>query len=75
MIDYGKCTVCDAKLLQRDGFLNSGLCGPCCLGEADAVYDVSVPCEKCEADFQRRYLHTHVRVCPRCAPTQKFDRD
>lgn len=33
----GHCEVCRTYLLQPGGYCGTGLCGPCCTGEADTV--------------------------------------
>ncbi len=38
---FGNCMVCDTPLLQRGGFAGSGMCGPCCTGEADTIGEVT----------------------------------
>lgn len=38
---FGSCMVCDAPLLQVGGFAGSGMCGPCCTGEADTVGEIT----------------------------------
>lgn len=32
-----RCTVCDTPLIDKGGCGDTGMCGPCCLGEADTV--------------------------------------
>ena len=31
------CVVCGAPLIERGGCAGSGMCGPCCLGDASTV--------------------------------------
>jgi hypothetical protein len=31
---FGRCIVCNAPLFEQGGFAESGMCGPCCTGEA-----------------------------------------
>ena len=35
------CTACGTPLLQRGGYGGTGLCGPCCTGEADTVDEIT----------------------------------
>ena len=39
--DYGNCSVCDESLLQAGGYADSGMCGPCCTGEADTFGEIT----------------------------------
>lgn len=34
---FGHCEVCETPLMTEGGCEGTGLCGPCCLGEADTV--------------------------------------
>ncbi len=38
----GKCEVCDQPLGKRGGYEDSGMCGPCCTGEADTHSEFGV---------------------------------
>lgn len=33
-IDCGQCSVCSQPLYKKGGYADSGMCGPCCTGEA-----------------------------------------
>lgn len=41
--DYGEeeCLSCGAPLLQPGGYAGSGMCGPCCTGEADTIDEIT----------------------------------
>ena len=34
---FGHCNVCGTPLCTKGGCANTGLCGPCCTGEADTA--------------------------------------
>jgi hypothetical protein len=34
---YGRCFVCKAPLIEPTGCAGSGLCGPCCTGDASTA--------------------------------------
>ena len=37
LVDHGKCDVCDTPLGIPNGMAETGLCGPCCTGEAETL--------------------------------------
>lgn len=43
---HGRCGSCNVPLLQANGYAGTGLCGPCCTGEADTSQDLTVECPK-----------------------------
>lgn len=39
-----RCESCNQPLLQKGGFAGTGLCGPCCTGEAATIHSVTSVC-------------------------------
>lgn len=38
--DCGKCSVCKQQLYKKGGYGGSGMCGPCCTGDASTIDEV-----------------------------------
>ena len=36
-VGHGNCAVCGAPLCTHGGCANTGMCGPCCTGDADTA--------------------------------------
>lgn len=51
---FGTCVVCGQPLLQRGGFANTGMGGPCCTGEADTIDEVT---EEYEENHENIRIH------------------
>ena len=32
-----RCIACDCELMEPGGYAGTGMCGPCCTGEADSL--------------------------------------
>ena len=39
--NFGMCDVCDEELLQEGGYAGSGMCGPCCTGDAGTIGEIT----------------------------------
>lgn len=65
---FGTCITCGVPLLQADGFAGTELCGPCCLGEAEAVHDITTRCS-CGQMIQHHVLQAPPTKCRHEEPT------
>lgn len=61
-----QCSTCGTWLLQPGGFHATGLCGPCCTGEAETIATLTNPrCERCGVGFEYE-KGGNAHVCYEC---------
>lgn len=72
-MSHGTCSSCTTPLLQPEGFHLTGLCGPCCTGEADTLGQVTHHCVHATCEGAAEVPEgTPLGICHECRAPMKL---